>query len=221
MLKLIQALFKVALAATGLLIVVVLFSNLYVVMSTNDAIMSADAVVESDYDCIMVLGAGVRGGQPSPILRDRLLRGYQLYAAGVAPKILLSGDHHRLHYDEIAVMQSYMQAKGVPASDVFMDHAGLSTYQSMIRARRVFGVEKMIVVTQSFHLNRSLYLARQVGIEAIGVTAMPNSYRGKVYRNIREVLARTKDYFVGQFKPATYIDGPQIDISGDGRVTDD
>ncbi len=208
----------------GLMIAVALMitiSNLYIIYSTNASVFNAETLVPADYDCIMVLGAGVRAGRPSPILRDRLAKGYQLYSEKAAPKLLLSGDHHTANYDEISAMQDYMHKKGVPAVDVFMDHAGLSTYESMIRAKNVFGVRKMIIVTQKFHINRALYLAHQVGIDAVAVPAEDIAYVGAAYRSSREIIARSKDFFVGFIKPTTYISGEPIDISGDGTVTDD
>ncbi len=201
--------------------IVLIVTNFYIIASTNGQITTIEAIEADDYDCIMILGAGVRNGRPSPILRDRLLRGYQLYRAGVSPKILLSGDHHRQNYDELAAMQTYMRDEGVPDSDIFLDHAGLSTYDSMMRASRVFGVKKMIIVTQEFHINRALYLAEQAGIEAVAVSAPHTVYSGAMYRNMREVLARSKDFFSGIIKPQSYIGGPPIDIHGDGSVTDD
>ncbi len=215
--KLIKGLFIII--VTGF--VVLLVTNLYIIVSTNDQITTIETIEADDYDCIMILGAGVRNGHPSPILRDRLLRGYQLYIAGTAPKILLTGDHHRQNYDELAAMQTYMRDEGVPDSDIFLDHAGLSTYDSMMRASRVFGVKKMIIVTQEFHINRALYLAEQAGIEAVAVSAPRTAYPGAMYRNMREVLARGKDFFSGLIKPQSYIGGPPIDIHGDGSVTDD
>ncbi len=221
MTKLTTLFFKFTLACLAVVLAVTFVANTYVIASTNAVIYDIAELVDGDYDCIMVLGAGVRGGRPSPILNDRLARGYQLYQQGYAPKLLLSGDHHTENYDEIAAMQAYMRNAGVPDCDIFMDHAGLSTYESMMRASQVFGVRKMIVVTQQFHINRALYLAKQAGIDAVGVSAAKIAYRGATYRAMREVLARTKDFFIGIIKPKMYIGGPSIDIHGDGSVSDD
>ncbi len=219
--KVIKKFIKIIIGCLIAIVLVMTVTNLYIVYSTNPAVLSAETLAPANYDCIMVLGAGVRGGRPSPILRDRLAKGYQLYNQGAAPKLLLSGDHHTTNYDEISAMRDYMHGKNVPAVDIFMDHAGLSTYESMIRAKNVFGVRKIIVVTQKFHISRALYLARQVGIKAVGVPAEDIAYVGAAYRNAREVVARSKDFFVGLLKPSSYIGGEPVDISGDGTVTDD
>ncbi len=172
-------------------------------------------------DCILILGAGVWDGVPSPMLHDRLEEGLALYQAGVAERVLVSGDHGRSEYDEVNVMKAYLMAAGVPGEDIFMDHAGFSTYESMYRAREVFGVSSMVVVTQQYHLYRALYVAEQLGMTAYGVGSDPRQYGGQQVRECREILARAKDifYVLGHKRPA-YL-GEEIDIHGDGSVTDD
>jgi len=199
-----------------------ILTNLIVVLSERKKIVSEEAAAERNAQCILILGAGVwNGNTPSPMLADRLDEGLRLYELGAAPKILVSGDHGQENYDEVNVMRKYLMDRGVPEEDIFMDHAGFSTYESMYRAKAVFGVERMIVVTQRYHMYRALYIADQKGIEVCGVPADPRKYRGALIRNLREMAGRSKDTLTCIFnvKP-TYL-GETIDITGDGRVTCD
>lgn len=181
-----------------------------------------EAAQIEDVDCILVLGCLVwDNGEPSPMLRDRLTRGIDLYNAGVAPKLLMSGDHGRKEYNEVGAMKQYAIDAGVPSADVFMDHAGFSTYESIYRAKEIFGVDKMIVVTQEYHLYRALYIADKLGVEAYGVTSDYNTYVGQEQRDLREVLARVKDVGYTVFKPEPTYLGEVISITGDGNVTND
>ena len=120
-------------------------------------------------DAVMVLGAKVyNNGKPSPVLRDRLDYGYELYAQGKVKKILVSGDHGQIDYDEVNIMKDYLIEKGVPREDIFMDHAGFNTYDSMYRAKAIFCIETLLISTQDFHIARSIYIARKLGIDAYG-----------------------------------------------------
>ena len=173
-------------------------------------------------DCILVLGCGVRDdGTPSDMLRDRLDRSLELYFAGVAPKILMSGDHGRVEYDEVNIMKQYAVDRGVPSEDVFMDHAGFSTYESIYRTKEIFKADNIVIVTQEYHLYRALYLAKSFGIEARGVECDYYTYYGQTMRDVREILARNKDFFTSIFKPnPTYL-GEAIPVNGNGNLTND
>ncbi len=180
------------------------------------------AAALQDMDCILVLGCGVReDGTPSPMLADRLKRGIALYDSGAAPKLLMSGDHGRKEYDEVNTMKRVAMEAGVPSEDVFMDHAGFSTYESLYRARDVFAAKKVIIVSQGYHLYRALYIARQLGVEAYGVAADYRAYAGQTVREVREVLARCKDFAVCIFQPAPTFLGEVLPVSGNGDVTND
>ena len=173
-----------------------------------------------DPDCIMVLGAGVyEDGTPTPMLRDRLDTGIALYEAGIAPKLLLSGDNGQVEYNEVEAMLNYVLEMGVPKEDIFLDHAGFSTYESVYRANYIFGVDKMIVVTQTYHLFRALYGCRRMGSEALGVGADQDEYMGSGMREFREVLARDKDWAKWIVKPEPTYLGEEIPITGDGTST--
>lgn len=181
-----------------------------------------EAASLEDVDCILVLGCGVRDdGTPSAMLRDRLDKSIELYFAGVAPKLLMSGDHGRVEYDEVNIMKQYAIDKGVPSEDVFMDHAGFSTYESIYRAKEIFQVKNMVIVTQEYHLYRALYLAEKFGLVAHGVSCDYYIYSGQKMREVREILARNKDFFTSIFKPyPTYL-GEAIPVNGNGDLTND
>ncbi|MBQ3616097.1 MAG: YdcF family protein [Anaerotignum sp.] len=192
----------------------------YIKKETAEKIITAEEA--TDADCILVLGCGVReDGSPSLMLRDRLEKGIELYEAGTAPKLLMSGDHGRKDYDEVNLMKSYAMEKGVPSEDIFMDHAGFSTYDSMYRARDIFCAEKVIVVSQEYHLYRALYLAEKLGLEAYGVPAQDVNYRGQAYREFREMLARAKDFCTAVIQPEPKYLGEKIPVSGNGDLTND
>lgn len=214
----------IVLASLAVLGAVLVFGiNAWVVCSGGKYILTPeDADSLSNVDCILVLGCGVwDDGRPSHMLEDRLKRGVSLYNSGAAPKLLMSGDHGRENYDEVNTMKNYAIHAGIPAEDIFMDHAGFSTYESMYRAKDIFCAEKIIIVSQEYHLYRAIYTARALGIEAYGVAADYRSYSGQLYRDIREILARDKDFFVSIFQPDYPYGGETIPVSGNGNLTND
>ena len=189
---------------------------------TADKIVNGTEAAKLDADCILVLGCGVReDGTPSLMLRDRLETGVALYEAGAAPKLLMSGDHGRKDYDEVNLMKDYAMEKGIPSEDIFMDHAGFSTYDSMVRARDIFCAKTVVIVSQEYHLYRALYLAEKLGLEAYGVPALDVNYRGQAYREFREMLARSKDFCTAVIQPQPKFLGEKIPISGNGDLTND
>jgi vancomycin permeability regulator SanA len=155
------------------------------------------------------------------MLHDRLQRGVELYQMNAAPKILMSGDHGRVEYNEVATMKQFALDEGVPSEDVFMDHAGFSTYETMYRAKEVFDAHKVIIVTQEYHLYRALYIADKLGLDAYGVSSDYRTYAGQIVRDVREVLARCKDFVTTIFKPKPTYLGDVIPISGSGDLTND
>ena len=203
--------------------VIVLTINAHVVSSARSAILSPEeAAAKENIDCILVLGCRVyEDGSLSHMLQDRLQRGLELYLAGAAPKLLMSGDHGQKDYDEVNAMKRFAIEKGVPSEDVFMDHAGFSTYESLYRAKEIFGVEKVIIVTQEYHLHRALFIAQQLGLEAYGVASDYRSYAGQILREIREILARNKDFVNTLFWPEPTWLGEFVPIDGNGDITND
>ena len=192
--------------------------NFYVVGSTKKQINNE---IKEEVDCILVLGAGIWGEKPSPMLQDRLDTAIKLYKDGVSNKIIMTGDHGTKEYDEVNIMKDYAINQGIPSEDIFMDHAGFSTYESIYRARDIFKVKKMVIVTQEYHLYRALYIANSLGVKSYGVNSDPRKYAGQMYREVREILARNKDFIYGIVKPKPTYLGKEIPVSGNGDITND
>ena len=202
-------------------VITVIGVNSYIVNSTRDSIVTGQDLQDFDADCILVLGAGVNGNMPSPMLKDRLDTAINLYNDGKCNKIIMSGDHGQTEYDEVNVMKSYAIQKGVPSEDIFMDHAGFSTYESLYRASYIFEAKKIIIVTQRYHIYRALYLAKSLDMEAVGVETPQRIYGGEKYREAREISARCKDFLYTLVKPEPTFLGDTIPVSGDGDLTND
>ena len=196
--------------------------NAWMIYSTKNVVSTLEEANQLTGDCILVLGCGIRSdGKPSHMLQDRLDVAIAAYLKGLAPKLLMSGDHGREHYDEVNAMKDYAISKGVPSEDIFMDHAGFSTYESMHRARDIFQCERIIVVTQTYHLYRAIHNARAFGMEAVGISSDLRNYARQTYFDIREAAARVKDWAWCIVKvPPTYL-GEAIPIFGNGDVTND
>lgn len=202
--------------------IIIIGINLCVTISTKNQIIKENEYANlSDIDCIIILGAGIWGDKPSPMLEDRLLEGINLYHNGVSNKIIMSGDHGRKEYDEVNIMKKFAIEKGIPSENIFMDHAGFSTYESIYRARDIFGAKKVVIVTQKYHLYRALYIANRLGLETYGVNADPRKYVGATYREMREILARDKDFIKCIFKPEPTYLGNTISLDENGDVTND
>ena len=207
-----------------ILAIIIFGINLYVTMSTSKQIIKESdytKLSDLDIDCIIILGAGIWGDSPSPMLEDRLLEGIDLYQKNISNKIIMSGDHGKKEYDEVNIMKDFAIEKGIPSENIFMDHAGFSTYESIYRAKEIFEAKKVVIITQKYHLYRALYIAKELGIEAYGVGADPRKYVGATYREIREILARNKDFIKCLFKPEPTYLGEAIPVSGNGDTTND
>ena len=197
-------------------------ANVYVIKSSEGYIITAEQASELDADCILVLGAKAVGDEMSAVLRDRVVTGIALFKAGASDRLLMSGDHGDLGYDEVYAMKKYALGEGIDASAVFCDHAGFSTYDSMYRAKAIFGCRKVIVVSQKFHIPRAIYLGRALGLEVYGVACDDGiTYDTAAKNEAREVLARVKAIYSAIAKPEPTYLGEAIPISGDGTVTDD
>ncbi|MEM9188146.1 MAG: ElyC/SanA/YdcF family protein [Myxococcota bacterium] len=171
----------------------------------------------------IVPGARVyEDGSPSTVLEDRLQGALALYRQGTVSRILVSGDHRDDGYDEVNAMHRWLRARGVPEEAVFMDHAGLRTLDTMVRAHRVFLVEDAVICTNEFHLDRSVFLARQAGIDAVGYVVDRQVYATHRKNALREFVARS-----GAFADTYFLDrqprylGDPIPIDADARQTHD
>lgn len=218
--------FKKLLIISIVLVIILFFIligiNFLVVCSTSSRIVKSEELKEEEnIDAILILGAGIWGNKPSHMLEDRLLEGINLYNKNISNNIIMSGDHGKVDYDEVNLMKKFAIEKGVLSEDVFMDHAGFSTYESLYRAKEIFGAKKIVIVTQKYHLYRALYVARSLGIEAYGVASNPRGYAGQIVRDLREVLARDKDFFTSIIKPKPTYLGEKISLDGSGDITND
>lgn len=197
--------------------------NAAVVLTARPHILTEEEACKLDADCILVLGSSVYGNTLAPTVENRVLTGLALYEGGSSDRILMSGDHGKKDYDEVNSMKQYCVDKGVEPNVIFLDHAGFSTYDSMYRARDIFGVRKVIIVTQGYHLYRAIYIARALGMEAYGVAAdgPDHSFLSDLRNQVRESLARVKDFVICIIEPEPTYLGEAIPISGSAELSDD
>lgn len=217
---------RIVAGAMFLLVATIIFAfaiDYYVEQSTQKYITNPDELTKAD--AILVLGAYVfPDGTVSMMLSDRLSVAQELYEKNKADKIIVSGDHGQNDYDEVNAMKTFLKTEKVPAQNIFMDHAGFSTYESVYRARDIFKTKKIIIVTQEYHLFRALFIARALGLDAYGVASDKQDYGKRLmmaYRG-REIAARVKDFFLAKvFQPKPTFLGEAIPVTGNGGVTDD
>ena len=168
----------------------------------------------------LVLGARVwANGEMSDIFKDRVKVALDLYNNGKVEKILVSGDHGQKDYDEVNAAKEYLLKNNVKPEDIFLDHAGFDTYDSLYRSKQIFKAESLVVVTQNFHLPRALYIANKLEIESCGVSADLHKYRGESARNRRESLANIKAWLNIIFHSSPKYLGNEIPLSGTGLDT--
>ena len=220
--KNIKYLFILIILIITIILIFIIFINFYVINSTKNNILEKEKISEKEnFDCILILGAGIWGNNPSPMLEDRLIQGISLYKEGIAPKIIMSGDHGKEEYNEVQVMKDYAIKEGVPSEDIFMDHAGISSYDSIYRAKEIFGAKKILIITQQYHLYRALHIAKKLELEAYGVASNLREYPNQLFREIREIFARNKDFVKCYFKPEPTFLGEKIPITENGDITND
>ena len=181
-------------ATFALVFIVCLCLNFAVVFSSQKNITDRE---NAGAEVIIVLGCGVKpDGSPSDMLRDRLLTAVDLYKNGAGKKLLLSGDSKNAEkYDEVGTMKRVCLSLGVPEEDIMTDTLGLSTFESIDRAKKIYEIKSAIIVTQKYHLYRAIYIAKSRGISTVGVSADMHTYGGQLFRDIREIPSRIK-YFI-------------------------
>lgn len=204
---------------TGILGILAILGISQYIKSMANGYMTADV---PEVDCILILGAGLtEEGTPSLVLRDRLDKAIELYQQGISDRLLMSGDHGRESYNEVNAMKQYAVDAGIPADHIFMDHAGFSTYESIYRARDVFQVKSLAIVTQPYHEYRAVYIAMKLGLDVYGTPSKATQYQGSWMLEMREKLARTKEFFNLVIQPEPTYLGEPISIHGSGSQTDD
>lgn len=198
-----------------------LFLNYYVVQKSKSFI-STDAKELARSYTVIVLGAKVYdNGNLSSYLKDRVDGALLLYKEGKVKRFLLSGDHGTKQYDEVNTMKEYLMEEGVPSADIFLDHAGFNTYNSMLRAKKVFEVKDCIVVSQDYHLPRAVYIARSIGMNAYGFAQDSNHLSSIKFNKKREILARVKSFGEVLFSISPTYLGEKIPITGDSSLSYD
>ena len=211
---------KILVVGAGFFLLGVIFTvfvNVYI-LKTSESYISNELDDIPEAQAVMILGAFVfNDGRMSDILNDRVISALEIYNSGKVSKILVSGDHGREAYDEVNTIKNALIKEGVREDDIFLDHAGFDTYDSLYRARDIFELDSLVVVTQEFHLPRSIYLSKALGIETYGYVADKQPYLDRERNEIREVFARIKAFFNVIFHSKPRFLGERIPIEGNGR----
>lgn len=216
-----KKLFKYLLLLLFVSILLLFIINTYVKVSTRKQFISLEEYQNLDnIDCIVVLGASIWNEKPSPMLQDRLDTSINLYNLK-KHKIIMSGDHSTDDYDEVNPMKNYALEKEIPSSDIFNDHYGISTYDSLYRAKFIFNAKKIVIVTQKYHLYRALHIAKKLDIEAYGISTPSKKYTGDAFRELREILARNKDFLKSIIKPKSKYITKIVSLNQSGDVTNE
>lgn len=215
--------FVVLASMVSLFLLALLIPNVIVCASSGKYIFEREEIesLPDDFDCILVLGAGLYSdGTPKPMLSDRLVVACEAYEAGLSTRLLMSGDHRHDSYNEPKAMKTFAKEQGIDADVIFLDHAGLSTYDSVYRAVHIYGAKKILIVTQKYHLYRAVYIAKALGAEAYGVSSSLRSYIMQPKFTAREWAARVKDFLFTIVKPEATHMGEKIDLSQPAWITD-
>ena len=195
------------------------FINIYIQYSTKKYIFSDVEEAPKTYTGLVLGSMVFDNGTPSGVVRQRLDKTAELYKAGKIKRILVSGDHGQKNYDEVNSMKNYLLKKGIPIEDIFLDHAGFDTYSSMVRAKEIFEIDDVIVITQKFHLPRSVYIARKKGMNAYGVISNPGGMYDTKYNRGRDKISRVKAFFDVMFNRKPKYLGEKIPIKGSNEKT--
>jgi len=195
------------------------FANVKVLFGASDIAVDCDKDI-SNYPVGIVLGARVIGATViAGVYEDRLQTAITLYKKGKIAKILVSGDNGQVSYDEVGAGKDYLLKEGIPGVDIFLDHAGFDTYDSIYRAKNIFGIKKALVITQNFHLPRALYFTESLNVEALGCSADLHQYTDINNMKFREVFARVKAWLSVMLRANPKYMGTTYDISGNGEQT--
>jgi len=208
-------------------VIYLLIVTVWLVWFANIKVMSGASYIAVDcnrnidnYPVGIVLGARVIGAKvTSGIYADRLQTAAELYKNGKIAKILVSGDHGQVTYDEVNAGKDYLLKEGVLASDIFLDHAGFDTYDSIYRAKNIFKINQALIITQDFHLPRALYFSHELKIDALGCGADLHAYQDIKQLKQREILARVKAWLLIMFAAHPKYMGDVYDITGNGEQT--
>jgi SanA protein len=210
-------LFTIIIILSGSTILAISLINSHI-QKKSDAYIFFDINKAPKTQAVLILGAKVsQGGRMSPMLYDRVETALDLYNKGKVEKFLVSGDHGRKNYDEVNPIKEYLLKKDIPPEDIFLDHAGFDTYDSLFRAKYIFQVQSLTVVTQNFHLPRAVYLGRSLIIDTYGVSADKQFYGDIKHNKSRETIASIKAFFDIYFRVKPKYLGEPIPITEDSR----
>lgn len=197
--KINKIIIKTLLIITLIIFIIVSLINIIVLAKSSKYI--SNSVNYNNYDYALVLGAKVSKETPSLMLKDRLDKAVEVYNQNKNIKIIISGDSQNPNnYDEVSVMYNYLINKNIEESNIIKDNYGISTYDSFYRIKDTIKDTKIIIITQKYHLYRSVFIARELDMDSVGIYANENKYFGQFGRDIREILARVKDYIFTKLK---------------------
>jgi SanA protein len=211
--KFIQKHFKKLFYLSLIGLVLVFGINFYVKSKTNFLIFYSENKIPKNKVGI-IFGAGINGDKPSKYLKDRLDAGIKLFKAKKINKILLSGDNGSDAHDELTVMKIYCFKNGIDTTKIYIDYAGFDTYSTMFRAKNIFKIDKAILITQEYHLNRAIYIGNNLGIESIGFSANQGEYRNYNYVRFREYFSICKSVIDVIRNREPHFLGTEINING-------
>lgn len=214
-----QKYFKIILTFLFLLFFIILTINIHIKNTTKEYIYNDLNKIPSQQTGL-ILGARVyKNGKMSDMLLDRVKTGVELYKNKKIKKILVSGDHGQKEYDEVNTIKNYLLKNKIPPKDIFLDHAGFDTYDSIYRAKNIFEVESLIIITQNFHLPRAIYIGQKLNIPTSGIIADKQKYLNIEKNEMRENLARIKAFLNVIFKSQPKFLGEKIPINGDNSLS--
>ncbi|MFE1023382.1 vancomycin high temperature exclusion protein [Streptomyces sp. NPDC058818] len=189
-------------------------------LATGDRLRTTADVPRTEV--AVVFGAGLWEGEPSPYLAHRLDAAAELYRAGRIEVVLVTGDNSREEYDEPDAMRAYLVRHGVPDGRIVSDYAGFDTWDSCVRAKKVFGVDRAVLISQGFHIRRAVALCEEAGVASYGVGADDVHDATWYYGGAREILAAGKAALDAVFEPDPTFLGPKepgvsraLDLAGE------
>lgn len=196
-----------AVQALMLLCVLALLPATWMYVVTGDRLRTtADA---PRTEVAVVFGAGLWDGEPSPYLAHRLDAAAKLYRAGRIEVVLVTGDNSREDYDEPDAMRAYLTKRGVPDGRIVSDYAGFDTWDSCVRAKKIFGVDRAILISQGFHIRRAVALCQAAGVTSYGIGVAAKHDVTWYYGGTREIFAAGKAALDALFKPDPRFLGPK------------
>lgn len=181
--------------------------------SYYDRIVTADKIEQPNIG--LVFGAGLKAqGKPGAVLEDRILTAIELYQSDKIGKLIMSGDNSSANHNEVQAMRQFAEDQGLPGEAILFDDSGLSTYDSCFRVREIFGLNKIVLITQKYHLPRALYICNKLGINAFGVSAKNRGYAKQVKYSLREIPASINAWLeINITKPKPNINKNEININ--------